>query len=90
MWFVAFSTRLACTFEIAAAALSGRVACGGSGVVGSETSGGGMRLDRLSCDSCGSMFAVATPTVVFLRGVWSSAVRGTDRYQSANRGRQGL
>lgn len=43
--------------------LSGRVACGGSGVVGSLTSTGGMRLARLSCDSCGSIVAVATPNM---------------------------
>ena len=35
--------------------LPGSVAYGRSGVMGSETSGGGIKLDRLSCDSCGSI-----------------------------------
>lgn len=60
IWLVAFSTRLDCTFEMFAAVLAGIVACGGAGVVGSEASGSGIRLDKLSCDSCGSMFAVST------------------------------
>lgn len=51
IWLVAFSTRFACTLDIAAAALSGIVACGGLGVAGSLTSGAGIRLDKLSCDS---------------------------------------
>ena len=55
MWLVALSTRFDCTFEVVAAVLSGIVACGGSGVAGTETSGGGIKFDKLSCDSCGSM-----------------------------------
>ena len=48
MWFVALSTRLACSLDTDAAVLLGIVAWGGSGVVGSLTSTGGMRLARLS------------------------------------------
>ena len=48
MWFVAFSTRPACSLDTVAAVLFGIVACGGSGVAGSLTSTGGIRLARLS------------------------------------------
>ena len=54
---IAFSILFDWTLDTVAAVLSGMVAWGGSGVAGWETSGIGMRLERLSCDNCGSMVA---------------------------------
>ena len=54
--------RFDCSFEMLAAVLCGIVACGGSGVAGSEVSGSGIKLDKLSCDSRGSMVFFSTPS----------------------------
>jgi hypothetical protein len=56
-------------------------------VVGTEASAGGIRLDRLSCDSCGSIIAVATPREGDSGCI--QVVRCTVCYQRANRRRQG-
>lgn len=48
MWLVASATRLVCTLETVDAVLSGSDVCAGCGVTGSDTSGGGIKLDKVS------------------------------------------
>lgn len=58
MFLGALSMRLDWTFETAVAVDSGMVVCDNSGVVGSETPGGGIKLSSGSCESMLTMFVV--------------------------------
>lgn len=64
---LALSTRLDCSFDMASVELAGSCACGGSGVTGSETCGIGSKPSRLSCDSCGSMATTVVQLCVLAR-----------------------